>query len=385
MSTPDNTAVTNAVNDALQAAIVSQNAERREVHAQKFINHIREYKPSTIESDSGTVNDYIRLFTEIVVASQQLEADRTTTEPNEVIEKTIKSYLQIALQPQYSRIFGSNDGQGHGNKPRNLVLYILGRWLGMSPLFHTPSGRIPILLAEDSTSESEERDVDITVATLLQESQYVLKTKYGTDRPIPPQVFNVDAASQVDEALKLLESAKINRKHLDAFLLYDLADVEISWVNNICQHLMLSDEPGRRCLQVFEYPQVTQIMLPVQDDHPIAGYMNEVWRSYALLFPVDEIMRHTKYHHKWIWRERWCQCQPCDIRRRIFSDKNKSLRVAIEKKAAEEEAVSWISDDFQYLWGRIIKVKDELDKSKPTSFTALLKDHRDVAQFYGMV
>jgi hypothetical protein len=250
----------------------------------------------------------------------------------------------------------------------------------MLPFFHTASGKIPVLHSENSASESNERDVDITVGALLLESNYIPTAKYDTDCLIPPGAGNINAATRVDENLKLLESSQINRERLNAFLLQDLADVDIFWVDNICRHLMLSDEPGRRSLLVFEYPQVTQLMLPVQGNHPIASYMNEVWKSYAILFPFDEIMKHTRYHHAWIWRKRWCQCTRCKIRRKIFSDEHQSLRVAIETEAA-----AWLADDLPYLWGRIIKVKDELDKSKPATIAALVKDHRDMAQFYGMV
>jgi hypothetical protein len=266
---------------------------------------------------------------------------------------------------------------------KDQIFSILGTWLGLSALFRTGAGKQslrPILLVRDAHDmTAKERDLKITIGSLLDSSVFIPKRSDQKDLEIPAEVENAD------QVLKLVESTRIHKELLNTFTLRDYAHVEILWVNNISRHMILSDRNGRDELELFEFPQITQIKRPLEGTHQFSTYMKEVWKSYSLLFPINGPVRHNGNLSRLILQPKFCWCKSCKVRR-AFEKHNKGCEYSTASlfKALNLNEDSWNTDDFPILWHRILKMRDHQAMARPATVKALWKDRRNPVQFYGI-
>jgi hypothetical protein len=340
---------------------------------EEFSDHALSFTPETVKNDEKSQTRYLSFF---------LEAARyfTTSTP-----RKIGDFVDhVMKEPLYTQLFGSSGESIEDKKAEveNQLFSILGTWLGLSALFHKGAGNSklrPILLVPDGPNKTaRERPLDITIETLLETCVFIPRKADQKDLELPD---NVDTA---DEALALIESTRIERWLLNTFTLKDYAHIEICWVNNISRHMILSQRNGREELELFEFPQVTQIKRPFVTEHQFADYMTEVWMSYSLLFPIKSPVQHSGFLNRLVFRTFFCWCKSCKVRRE-FETHNKGCKYSTTAlfEALNVHCASWNTDFFPILWHRILKIREYQAKARPATVRALWKDRRHPVQFYG--
>jgi hypothetical protein len=285
------------------------------------------------------------------------------------------------------------------------MLQILGDWLGMRSFFERRDGILPVMMKRPGTRMLGDIEfqrllsLDICLTSLVQESS-LIPTKNETTFTTAESLHETEANETT--FLNSFIAGNIKGQDLNVYTLRKYANVGIHWTDNVCRHLLLSEQGGKPMLELFDRPT----LLKVQQRSGLGLELNsEVLASYSILFAQDNTVRRLHWNpfvqlSRWYRRYRYHSIKK-DALNSIRKDsevpeKNKqSISVFDEDilnmvdshfHVSDSESLyspqNWEEDKFSILWLRIEKLNQFQRNAKPWKLGVLLSDRRDTFQWW---